>query len=438
MSYPRNAATPKAVTVGALVKVADGSLLASTAGVAVRVDLDGGGWGAGGGTIAVDATSSVFTYAPAQAETNGDVLKVALYIAGYVSVAANVIMDPLDLAVNATKLGGTSQTGRDIGASVLLSPGTGTGQLTIASGVVAASGNWNTVVPDAAGVVATLLGVNGASLSAIPWNAAWDAEVQSECNDALVALALDRFAAMVVIDGAVYQFTANALEFAPSGGLTAQQTRDAMKLAPTAGTPTADSVDAHLDTIITATGALSGSGAWTVAITVTDDATPAVAVASAVVRLTAGALTYTATSSALGVATFSLDDDTYTLGITKAGYSYTSATVTVNGANVAATKVMTTISIPAAPTASQLTAYGTCRTADGTAENAVVVTFTLQAPSTEGQHSRTALTATSGVTGAYTVTLLRSATYTMSRASGASKARTIVTPAAATYQLPPI
>lgn len=31
------------------------------------------------------------------------------------------------------------------------------------------------------------IGSNGSSLSAIPWNASWDAEVQSECADALTA-----------------------------------------------------------------------------------------------------------------------------------------------------------------------------------------------------------------------------------------------------------
>lgn len=40
-------------------------------------------------------------------------------------------------AVNTTQLNGTAQTGRDIGASVLLSSGTGTGQLKLASGYVA-------------------------------------------------------------------------------------------------------------------------------------------------------------------------------------------------------------------------------------------------------------------------------------------------------------
>lgn len=41
--------------------------------------------------------------------------------------------------VNAKNHGGTAQTGRDIGASVLLSSGTGTGQLSITSGVVQAN-----------------------------------------------------------------------------------------------------------------------------------------------------------------------------------------------------------------------------------------------------------------------------------------------------------
>lgn len=35
------------------------------------------------------------------------------------------------------------------------------------------------------------IGVAGAGLSAIPWNASWDAEVQSEVNDALIAINLD-------------------------------------------------------------------------------------------------------------------------------------------------------------------------------------------------------------------------------------------------------
>lgn len=37
----------------------------------------------------------------------------------------------------------------------------------------------------------TTVGAAGAGLTALPWNAAWDAEVQSECADALAALSID-------------------------------------------------------------------------------------------------------------------------------------------------------------------------------------------------------------------------------------------------------
>jgi enamine deaminase RidA (YjgF/YER057c/UK114 family) len=124
------------------------------------------------------------------------------------------------LTVDATKLGGTTLTARDIGLSVLLSSGTGTGQLDFTSGVIKANlaqilgtaltetggliaaafkkffnvatptGTVNSLpdaVPDAAGG----LPVTGTRLTAIPWNAAWDAEVQSEVNDELVLQNLD-------------------------------------------------------------------------------------------------------------------------------------------------------------------------------------------------------------------------------------------------------
>ena len=122
----------------------------------------------------------------------------------------------IDTPVNATKVGGTAQTGRDLGTSVLLSSGTGTGQLDFTSGVVkanlvqilaatitgtaaqivAAFTKWFNVasptgtvnsLPDAVPDAAGGLPVTGTRLTAIPWNSSWDAEVQSECTDALLA-----------------------------------------------------------------------------------------------------------------------------------------------------------------------------------------------------------------------------------------------------------
>lgn len=61
------------------------------------------------------------------------VLEEVVYDALFAASAPGYVADQ---PVNATKIGSTTQTGRDIGASVLLSSGTGTGQLDFASGVV--------------------------------------------------------------------------------------------------------------------------------------------------------------------------------------------------------------------------------------------------------------------------------------------------------------
>ena len=44
---------------------------------------------------------------------------------------------------------------------------------------------------DAVKVVTDAISTNGSGLSAVPWNSSWDAEVQSEVADALVAIGLD-------------------------------------------------------------------------------------------------------------------------------------------------------------------------------------------------------------------------------------------------------
>lgn len=87
-----------------------------------------------------------------------------------------------------------------------------------------------------AGAAATEAGGTGDHLTAIPWNASWDAEVQSEVQDAIEVNHLDHLLAadydpaskpgtatallneLVENDGGVSRFTANALEQAPSGG----------------------------------------------------------------------------------------------------------------------------------------------------------------------------------------------------------------------------
>lgn len=65
--------------------------------------------------------------------------------------------DPTGFHVNVKEINGTAQTANDVGGDV------------------------NEILLDTA-----VIGALGAGLTALPWNAAWDAEVQSEVNDALV------------------------------------------------------------------------------------------------------------------------------------------------------------------------------------------------------------------------------------------------------------
>ena len=154
MSYPRNAGTPKAVTVGSVILIADGTV--QTSGCSVRVDLDGGGWGAGGGPLAYDATSGVVTYAPIQAETNGDVLMIAVYKASCIGCSVTVLMDHIALPQAAPDAAGglpiSDAGGLDLDAILA-----DTNELQTNQGNWLTAVGFNTVVPDAAGVVATAL-----------------------------------------------------------------------------------------------------------------------------------------------------------------------------------------------------------------------------------------------------------------------------------------
>lgn len=77
--------------------------------------------------------------------------------------------------VNASHLGGTSQTGRDIGASVLLSSGTGTGQVTLTSGRVNADvTHWGTTAVATARPLVDAVQISGDSGAADALETAFD------------------------------------------------------------------------------------------------------------------------------------------------------------------------------------------------------------------------------------------------------------------------
>lgn len=132
--YPRNAASPPRLAIGAVVQISDGAV--QTSGVSVKVRPEGGTASAGGGTVAYE--EGIVLYTPTQAETNYTAFVVIAYKAGCVPVSLAVVTTASATAgkVDVGAFGGTSVTGRDIGASVLLSSGTGTGQVSLSSGAV--------------------------------------------------------------------------------------------------------------------------------------------------------------------------------------------------------------------------------------------------------------------------------------------------------------
>jgi hypothetical protein len=121
----------------------------------------------------------------------------------------------------------------------------------------------------------TQVGVDGAGLTALPWNAAWDAEVQSEATDAL-----------------------NAYD-----------------------PPTTAELNTALSGLTTA-----GSGALTVTVTVNDEGgDPLDGVETWITTDSAGTdlVAGTLSTNALGVATYMLDAGTYYLWRQLSGYNFT-------------------------------------------------------------------------------------------------------------------
>jgi hypothetical protein len=70
--------------------------------------------------------------------------------------------------VDVAKIAGTAQTARDIGASVLLSSGTGTGQVSLTAGVVAA--NATQIAGAAVNTASAQIGVNVVNAAGTAWN----------------------------------------------------------------------------------------------------------------------------------------------------------------------------------------------------------------------------------------------------------------------------
>ena len=85
--YPKNAASPQRIAIGAVVQISDGAV--QTSGVSVSVMPQGGAAGASGGTVAYE--QGIVHYIPTQAETNYASFILIAYKTGCIPVSATIV-----------------------------------------------------------------------------------------------------------------------------------------------------------------------------------------------------------------------------------------------------------------------------------------------------------------------------------------------------------
>jgi len=198
------------------------------------------------------------------------------------------------------------------------------------------------------------------------------------------------------------------------------------------GLPISDAGGLDMDSLVP-TGA--GTGAFTVAVTVKDEAdTP---LENVTVRYTTGVDTYTNTTNVDGVAVFNLDNATYVVAATRAGYFYAGTEHVVTDDDTLVIE-MATVVVPTPEDPGQTMGHGVARDSQGIAESGVVVSFKLLSPTTGGQYAHGYISVTSGADGTYQILLVKNATYQMRRAGGPASWEPFTTTAADTFELPVI
>ena len=220
-------------------------------------------------------------------------------------------------------------------------------------------------------------------------------------------------------------------------GKTPDSTTRSQINATTAGAnfnETTDSLEAIRDRgdaawITGATG--QGSGARIVTITVRDSS--ASPVEAATVRVFRAGETYAGVTNASGVTSFSLDDATFTVAITAAGFSFTPASLVVSG-NVSQTYTLTSTGGVTPSVAPRTTGFWTVNDLNGVAQAGAQVTIQASSPppgSTGLAMEDAPRTATADNQGVVQFNnLVKGATYIVYR-TGSSRKYNIVVPSTA-------
>lgn len=229
-------------------------------------------------------------------------------------------------------------------------------------------------------------GVDASSIGAFTWTVSEDRPAEQML--ARIYEGSTETAANIIIDSVLN------VGFTEIGAEAAEL--DSASLRSALGMSAAD-LDTQLDAILAASGG-AGTGARTVTITVNDGTT---VLQNAVVRFTEGSNTFRALTNASGVATFNLDDATYTVAVTKSGYTFAGTTMVVNGTETATySMTATNVTSPTNPDLSAIEVL--CLDEDFEAVAGVEVNFRMAAIASGDQnraHPGAKKTITSNVSG---------------------------------------
>lgn len=274
---------------------------------------------------------------------------------------------------------------------------------------------------------------DGSSFTAIP-------NMATATNQSLIAGYIDTEigAIKAVTDQFVFtvpnQVDANALTLSGGGDATEAKQDSIIALL---GTPTDTDIATDLVNLQTAVDGISvgtGDGARTVTVTVDDGTNP---LQNATVRMTEGANTYRATTDVNGQCTFNLDDATYTVAITKAGYTYAGSSLVVSG-DATPSLSMTQVTITPPTGADTSTGVLECRDQFGAVEEGVNITVQISSgPGTAGYgYDTTYWTETSDASGIVQFPgLIRGATYKLWRGTRLGQGVSFVVPNSDSFNL---
>lgn len=394
--YPKNATSPERLAIGPVVQIADGAV--QTSGVAVKVMPQGGAATAGAGTVSY--VEGVVHYVPTQAETNYSSFTLVAYKAGCIPAAATVVTTATSTAGQVVVAANNDKSGYALSTAAvtaieaaLLNEGDGQQLIDAIVQAIDAADIENATLPalirDA--ILDRVLAGNHDTANTL------GKVLQDVLADAASAKTVtDKVDGMLELDGATYRYTQNSLEQGPGGA--------------------------------------ASEGARTITITVNDGVVP---LENANVRYTSGGVTCTGATNVNGQLVLNVDDATYTVAITRNGYSFAGTTHAVT-ADGSVAYSLTAVSITPADDPAYTNAYLTVFDEDGDVKAGVVFTYRLtSAPSgSGGSYEPTSNNATSGVDGVVTMPMYKGATYQVGRQGGTIQTVTIPDGAGASYALP--